>query len=101
MKSDHYFPLFVLPIENFGAVSRPCAQSGRFFKLKNKIMAKGKVARFFDQKGYGFIEPEGGGKDLFCHINEVEGGQLQEGDTVEYEETEGRKGMQASGVKVV
>ena len=51
-------------------------------------MAKGKVARFFDQKGYGFIEPEGGGKDLFCHINEVEGGQLQEGDTVEYEETE-------------
>ena len=64
-------------------------------------MAKGKVARFFDQKGYGFIEPEGGGKDLFVHINEVEGCQLQEGDTVEYEETEGRKGLQGSGVKVV
>ena len=64
-------------------------------------MAKGKVARFFDQKGFGFIEPEGGGKDLFVHINEVEGGQLQEGDSVEYEETEGRKGLQASGVKVL
>ena len=35
------------------------------------------------------------------HINEVEGGQLQEGDTVEYEATEGPKGPQASSVKVV
>ena len=64
-------------------------------------MGKVKVARLFDQKGFGFIEPEGGGKDLFVHINEVEGGQLQEGDSVEYEETEGRKGLQASGVKVL
>ena len=64
-------------------------------------MAKGKVARFFDQKGFGFIQPEEGSKDLFVHINEVEGGQLQEGDTVEYEATEGPKGPQASNVKVV
>ncbi len=64
-------------------------------------MATGKVARFFDQKGFGFIQPEGDGKDLFVHINEVEGGQLQEGDTVEFEETEGKKGPQASSVKVV
>ncbi|MCH2064396.1 MAG: cold shock domain-containing protein [Roseibacillus sp.] len=64
-------------------------------------MAKGKVARFFDQKGFGFIQPEEGSKDLFVHINEVEGGQLQEGDTVEFEVTEGPKGPQASSVKVV
>ena len=64
-------------------------------------MDKGTVLRFFDQKGFGFIQPENGGKDLFVHINEVEGGQLQEGDSVEYEETEGRKGLQASGVKVL
>ena len=64
-------------------------------------MATGKVARFFDQKGFGFIQPDEGDKDLFVHLNEVEGGQLQEGDAVEYEETEGRKGLQASGVKVL
>jgi len=64
-------------------------------------MATGKVARFFDQKGFGFIQPEGGGKDLFVHINEVEGGQLQEGDNVEFDETEGPKGTQATNVKVV
>ena len=64
-------------------------------------MATGKVARFFDQKGFGFIQPDGGGKDLFVHINEVEGNQLQEGDNVEFDETEGPKGKQASNVKVV
>ena len=58
-------------------------------------MDKGTVLRFFDQKGFGFIQPESGGKDLFVHINEVEGGQLQSGDVVEYEVTEGRKGPQA------
>ena len=71
------------------------------FKLLYNIMATGKVTRFFDQKGFGFIQPEEGGKDLFVHINEVEGGQLQEGDSVEYEATEGPKGPQASSVEVV
>ncbi|SVB57183.1 uncharacterized protein METZ01_LOCUS210037 [marine metagenome] len=54
-----------------------------------------------DQKGFGFIAPDDGGKDLFVHINEVEGGQLQEGDSVEFDETDSPKGKQASNVKVV
>ena len=64
-------------------------------------MATGKVARFFDQKGFGFIQPDEGDKDLFVHLNEVEGGQLQEGDSVEYEEADSPKGKQANSVKVV
>jgi len=63
-------------------------------------MKKGKVARFFDQKGFGFIKPDDGGKDLFVHINDVDGGDLREGDTVEYEEISGRKGQQATNVKI-
>ena len=83
-----------------GALSRVTALMW-VLQQKKAIMATGKVARFFDQKGFGFIQPDGGGKDLFVHINEVEGGQLQEGDNVEFDETEGPKGTQASNVKVV
>ena len=63
-------------------------------------MKKGKVARFIDDKGFGFIKPDDGGKDLFVHINDVDGGDLREGDTVEFEESPGPKGPKASNVKV-
>ena len=52
-------------------------------------MARGTVKWFNSQKGYGFIQPEGGGKDVFVHISAVERAGLtglNEGQVVEYEE---------------
>ena len=51
-------------------------------------MATGKVKWFNDQKGYGFIQPEDGGKDIFAHISAVQKSglaTLAEDQTVEYE----------------
>ena len=62
-------------------------------------MSKGKVKWFNSEKGFGFIEQEDG-DDLFVHINEVQGENLQEGDTVEFTVGEGRKGPCATEVSV-
>ena len=51
-------------------------------------MATGTVKWFNTTKGYGFIQPEGGGKDVFVHISAVEAAgmrSLNEGQTVSYE----------------
>ena len=64
-------------------------------------MAKGTVKWFNDQKGYGFITPEEGAKDLFVHHSSIQGEgfkSLKEGESVEFEQTEGEKGPQASNV---
>jgi CspA family cold shock protein len=53
------------------------------------ILAIGTVKWFNAQKGYGFIQPEGGGPDVFVHISAVERagmGMLQEGERVSYDE---------------
>jgi cold shock protein len=64
-------------------------------------MQKGTVKFFNTAKGFGFITPEGGGKDVFVHINDTGGASLQEGSKVEFEVVQGKKGPQASGVKLV
>lgn len=66
-------------------------------------MARGRVKWFSDEKGYGFIESEGG-EDLFVHYSEIVGEgfrTLEEGTEVEFEVIDGRKGKQASRVEVV
>ena len=65
-------------------------------------MATGKVKWFNDQKGFGFIQPESGGKDIFVHHSVIEGAgfrTLQDGEPVEYEAEEGPKGTKATKVK--
>ncbi|HEV2359104.1 MAG TPA: cold-shock protein [bacterium] len=67
-------------------------------------MATGTVKWFNGEKGYGFITPETGGKDLFVHFSAIQGDgykTLNEGQKVEYEATQGQKGPQASNVRVI
>jgi len=64
-------------------------------------MQKGTVKFFNNDKGFGFITPETGGKDVFVHANDLGGAVLKEGTKVEFDVVQGKKGPQASGVKVV
>lgn len=62
---------------------------------------RGTVKWFNDQKGYGFITPENGGKDLFVHYSSLEGEgykSLAEGQTVEFNIGQGPKGEHATEV---
>ncbi len=64
-------------------------------------MSTGKVKWFNESKGYGFIEPDGGGRDVFVHYSAIQGEgykTLSEGQLVEFEITQGEKGPQAANV---
>ena len=78
-----------------------------FSSLKNKghSMSKGTVKWFNADKGFGFITPEDGGKDLFVHHSEIQSGgeyaTLNEGQSVEFEVGQGQKGPCANKVRSV
>lgn len=64
-------------------------------------MAQGTVKWFNNEKGFGFIAPENGGKDVFVHHTAIQGSgykSLNEGDRVQFDVTQGPKGDQASNV---
>ncbi|GAA2144987.1 cold-shock protein [Kitasatospora kazusensis] len=63
---------------------------------------RGVVKWFNDEKGFGFITPEGGGEDLFVHFRSIESEgfkSLVEGQAVSFVPEQGQKGMQASQVR--
>jgi CspA family cold shock protein len=65
-------------------------------------MATGTVKWFNDAKGFGFVTPEGGGKDLFVHFSAIQGQgfkTLKEGQRVSFDVTTGPKGQQASNIR--
>ncbi len=67
-------------------------------------MARGRVKRFDEKKGYGFIEQEGGGPDVFVHYSDIIGEgfrTLSPGDEVEFDIVEGEKGMKALNVRKI
>jgi len=70
---------------------------------ESKAMATGTVKFFNNDKGYGFITQENG-PDVFVHFSNIEGNgyrTLEEGQKVEFEVAPGRKGDEATGVRVV
>ncbi|PSP74852.1 cold-shock protein [Halobacteriales archaeon QS_1_68_20] len=64
-------------------------------------MATGTVSFFHDQKGYGFIETDDSDDDVFFHMEDVGGPDLDEGQEVEFEITQGEKGPRAENLSRV
>jgi len=65
-------------------------------------MSTGTVKWFNDQKGFGFITPEGGGEDVFAHHTAIQMNgfkSLKEGQRVEFEIRQGPKGKQAANIR--
>src|SRR5207302_11067676 len=67
-------------------------------------VATGTVKWFNGEKGFGFITQDGGGADVFVHFSAIAGSgykNLEENQKVEFEVTQGQKGLQASDVRIV
>ena len=70
-----------------------------FIYFFNYYTMKGTVKFFNDSKGFGFITPDDGGKDVFVHANGLID-DIREGDVVSFETEEGRKGLNAVDVRI-
>lgn len=67
-------------------------------------MATGTVKWFNDEKGFGFVSPDGGGEDLFAHFSAINTSgfkSLKEGQKISFEVAMGPKGKQASNIQIV
>ena len=66
-------------------------------------MAQGTVKFFNEEKGYGFITPDEGGRDLFVHYSAITDTsfKLQQGQRVEYDVKQGTRGPEATNVRLI
>jgi CspA family cold shock protein len=106
----HILPLFeLLSLRQPGYSAAPNravlrGPAARFFSISRRLgMAKGTVKWFNPTKGYGFIQPSSGGKDVFVHISAVQKAglsTLNEGQSIEYEEIANRGKTSAENLKV-
>jgi len=86
---------------------RPHSGGGDIFPFYLGLTLKteiGIVKWFNNDKGFGFIMPESGGKDLFAHYSEIQGSghkSLEENQRVSFVATQGQKGPQASNIQVI
>ncbi|NKZ00825.1 cold-shock protein [Glycomyces fuscus] len=67
-------------------------------------MATGKVKWFNGEKGFGFIEQDGGGPDVFAHYSAIQANgyrELAEGQAVDFDVTQGAKGLQADNITLI
>src|SRR6266850_7852329 len=92
-------------LQSWRCDSRPEPRQGLVFCRKEvrKVVPKGKVKWFNNAKGYGFIQQEDG-SDIFVHFSAIKGEgykTLEEGQTVEFDTTQGPKGLQAASVTKV
>jgi CspA family cold shock protein len=86
------------------ATALACAGAA-FVKLEIDMTTQTGTVKWFNEgKGFGFIAPDNGGADLFAHFSEIKGSgfkTLAEAQRVEFEVTQGKKGLQASNIRVV
>src|SRR5262249_40349987 len=78
------------------------ARCGARISLRETGMASGTVKWFNGEKGFGFIEQDGGGPDVFAHYSNIDASgfrSLEEGQRVTFDVTQGQKGPQAEHIR--